>query len=110
MIDLTGGDGPNLGANDGAHPYCMDASAYRDFRPCLQLASLLFIGSAALKSGPWDESAGWLGVPAEGLVRPWLNDLSSAVFPDGGYVVIRNGTGARVLLRAPTARFRPAHA
>jgi hypothetical protein len=39
-----------------------------------------------------------------------VNDLSSTVFPDGGYVVMRNKTGARVLLRAPTARFRPAHA
>jgi len=110
LIDPTSGDGPNLGANDGAHPYRLDASVYRDFRPCLQLASLLFICSAALESGPWDVSAAWLGVPAEGPVRPWLNDLSSAVFPDGGYVVIRNRTGARVLLRAPTARFRPAHA
>jgi hypothetical protein len=110
MIDPTSGDGPNLGANDGAHPYRLDTSAYRDFRPCLQLASLLFLRSAALRSGPWDESAAWLGAPAEGPVRPWLNDLSSAVFPDGGYVVMRNGTGARVLLRAPTARFRPAHA
>ncbi len=109
MIDPTSGDGPNLGPNDGAHPYRLDASAYRDFRPCLQLASLLFIGSAALKSGPWDESAGWLGVPPEGTVQHWLNDSSGAVFPDGGYVVMRNRAGARVLLRAPTARFRPAH-
>jgi hypothetical protein len=110
MIDPASGDGPNLGANDGAHPYRLDSSAYRDFRPCLQLASLLFIGSTTLESGPWGESAAWLGVPAQGPVRPWVNDLSSTVFPDGGYVVMRNKTGARVLLRAPTARFRPAHA
>jgi len=110
MIDPTSGDGPNLGANDGAHPYRLDASTYRDFRPCLQLASLMFLNRAALKSGPWDESASWLGVPAEGPARSWLDDLSSAVFPDGGYVVMRNRTGAQVLLRAPTARFRPAHA
>jgi hypothetical protein len=110
MIDPTSGDGPNLGANDGAHPYRLDASAYRDFRPCLQLASLLFTCSAAIKSGPWDESAAWLGVPTKGPARPWLNNLTSDVFPDGGYVVMRNKTGARVLLRAPTARFRPAHA
>jgi len=110
MIDPTSGDGPNLGTNDGAHPYRLDTSAYRDFRPCLQLASFLFIGSAALNSGPWDASAAWLGVPAEGHARPWLHDLSSAVFPDGGYVVIRNGTVGQLLLRTPTARFRPAHA
>ncbi len=110
MIDPASGDGPNLGANDGAHPYRLDASTYRDFRPCLQLASFLFIGSAALDSGPWDESAAWLCVPIERHARPWLDDLRSAVFPDGGYVVMRNTSGAQVLLRAPTARFRPAHA
>jgi hypothetical protein len=110
MIDPTSGDGPNLGANDGARLYRLDTSAYRDFRPCLQLASPLFTRGAALDSGPWDESAAWLGVPVEGPARPWLDDLSSAVFPDGGYVVMRNRTGARLLLRAPTARFRPAHA
>lgn len=110
MIDPASGDGPNLGPNDGAHPFRLDASAYRDFRPCLQLASLLFIGAAALETGPWDESAVWLDVPAEGHARPWLNDLSSAVFPDGGYVLMRNRTGGRLLLRAPTALFRPTHA
>jgi hypothetical protein len=110
MIDPASGDGPNLGANDGAHPYRLDASAYRDFRPCLQLASLLFLGSAALKDGPWDEAATWLGVTAERPAQPWLRESSSAVFADGGYVVMRNTSGAQVLLRAPTARFRPAHA
>ncbi len=110
MIDAPSGDGPNLGANDGAHPYRLDASAYRDFRPCLQLASLIFLSRAALKSGPWDESAAWLGVPNEGRARPWLEDVGSAVFPDGGYVALRNKIGGRLLLCTPTARFRPAHA
>lgn len=110
MIDPASGDGPNLGANDGAHPYRLDGSAYRDFRSCLQLASFLFIGRAALPSGPWDEPAAWLGVSAESSERPWLDELTSAVFPDGGYVILRNRTGVCVLLRAPNARFRPAHA
>ncbi len=110
MIDPTSGNGPNLGPNDGSHPYRLDATAYRDFRPCLQLASLLFIGGAALKSGPWDEFARWLSVPLGEPAQPWMNDLCSSVFADGGYLMMRNVTGARVLLRAPTARFRPSHA
>lgn len=110
LIEPSTGDGPNLGPNDGAHPFRLDGSAYGDFRPCLQLASFLFLGRAALNSGPWDESAAWLGVSAEGHGQPWLDDLSSAVFPDGGYIVMRNPAGGRVLLRAPTARFRPTHA
>ena len=109
VIDPTTGDGPNLGANDGAYPYRLAVSAYRDFRPCLQLASLLFLDGPAMEAGPWDESAAWLGIAAKGSGRPWLNDLSSAVFPDGGYVLMRNRTGARVLLRAPATRFRPVH-
>lgn len=110
MIDSASGDGPNLGANDGANPFRLSAGDYRDFRPCLQLASLLFLGKAALRDGPWDEPAAWLRVTAEGPVQPSLNESSSAVFPDGGYVVMRNTSGAQVLIRAPTARFRPAHA
>jgi hypothetical protein len=110
LLEPSTGDGPNLGPNDGAHPFRLDGSAYRDFRPCLQLASFLFVGRAALGSGPWDESAAWLGVTAEGHGRPWMDDLSSTLFRDGGFVVLRNPAGARVLLRAPTARFRPSHA
>jgi hypothetical protein len=110
LIEPTTGDGPNLGSNDGANPFRLDGSIYRDFRPCLQLASLLFLGRAALSSGPWDESAAWLGVSAEGDERTWLGDLTSNLFRDGGFVVMRNQAGARAFLRAPTARFRPSHA
>lgn len=110
MIDPQSGDGPNLGPNDGSHPYHLDSSAYRDFRPCLQLASLLFISKPALEPGPWDESASWLDIAGDVIAKPWLKDVGSAVFADGGYVVMRNSGGACALLRAPTARFRPGHA
>src|SRR5438874_11503920 len=90
MIDLQSGDGPNLGHNDGSQPYHLDTSPYRDFRPSIQLASLLFLSRPALEAGPWDEFAAWLGVSQEGPLRPWTDGLS-AVFPDGGYVVMRNG-------------------
>ena len=110
LIEPTTGDGPNLGPNDGTHPFRLDSGTYRDFRPCLQLASFLFLGGAALSSSPWDESSAWLGVPTEGHECPWLDDLASTLFRDGGFVVMRNHAGARVTLRAPTARFRPSHA
>jgi hypothetical protein len=110
MIDPDNGDGPNLGPNDGSHPFHLDTSAYRDFRPCLQLASLLFVAKPALAPGPWDEAAGWLSIAGNGTTKPWLGNAGAAVFPDGGYVIMRNSSGARALLRAPTARFRPPHA
>lgn len=110
MIDPVSGDGPNLGSNDGSHAYRLTASSYRDFRPCLQLASILFLSSAALESGPWDEAAAWLHITADRAGRPWTSELGSAIFSDGGYLSMRNEAGARVLLRAPTAKFRPLHA
>ena len=42
MVDPLSGDGPNLGSNDGAFCYQLHSQPYRDFRPTLQLASVLF--------------------------------------------------------------------
>lgn len=109
-IDLETGDGPNLGANDGAQPYRLHSGAYRDFRPCLQLSSEAFDSEPALDPGPWDEPAAWLGFQAECKQRRAPGGLTSKVFPDGGYAVLRNESGVAALLRAPTARFRPSHA
>jgi len=44
MIDPASGDGPNLGANDGAHPYRLDASAYRTSDPVCSLHRSCFSG------------------------------------------------------------------
>jgi len=110
IIDPLNGDGPNLGANDGAHPYRLDSSNYRDFRPCLQLASIVFNASSALEAGPWDEPAAWLKVSGKGRAKPVSNRAAKDFFAENGYVVLRNKSGAVVLFRAPTARFRPSHA
>jgi len=110
MIDPVSGDGPNLGANDGADPYRLAARPFRDFRHCLQLSSMLFMGGSSLEPGPWDEVAVWLGVIPKPRDRPHELQSSNALFSSGGFVTIRNNTGAFILLRAPTARFRPPHA
>lgn len=107
MIDPASGDGPNLGANDGAHPYRLDSCCYRDFRPSAQLSSILFAGQPALAPGPYDEPAAWLGVEI-GAAEP--QSARYASFNEGGYAVLRDGVGATVVVRAPIARFRPAHA
>jgi len=110
MIDPLTGDGPNLGANDGAYPYRLGNDNYRDFRPCLQLASFVFNSPSALNAGPWDEAAMWLGVLGEVPSRPQPSSASNDFFPENGYAVMRSGSGAVALVRAPTARFRPSHA
>jgi len=109
MIELSSGDGPNLGGNDGTLPYRLGPADYRDFRPSLQLSSVVFLGSRALACGPWDEPLLWLGLRGKLLEKPWLLDRASHVFEKGGYIILCSESNAdgRVLVRAPTARFRP---
>lgn len=100
-------DGPNLGANDGARLLPLTDTGYRDFRPCLQLASVLFLGkSAVVESGPWDDALTWFGLdkPAEQAVFP-----ANITLDDGGYAIMSSGP-AWVMLRYPRFRFRPSHA
>lgn len=112
MVDPQTGDAPNLGANDGAYPYDLGGgTGYRDFRPCVQLAAAFFCDAPALPAGPWDEPKVWLQAP-EPAGAPWQSALGPKVFEQGGYAVLRVGGqgGARVMVRAPTADFRPTHA
>ena len=113
MVDSLSGDGPNLGSNDGAFCYGLHSQPYRDFRPTLQLASVLFQGHSALSSGPWDEPLHWLRLVGD--VNPAQVEQPSLIppitlFPEGGYAVLRSATSSWALLRLPAYRFRPAHA
>ncbi len=44
LTDTTSGKAPNLGANDGAMLLNTHTCDYRDFRPSIQTASILFHG------------------------------------------------------------------
>jgi len=122
MVDPCSGDGPNLGSNDGAFCYQLHSQSYRDFRPTLQLSSLLFLGQPGLEPGPWDEPLHWLGLispPADWLgasspqvqepVAPKTQSVAE-LFTDGGYGLLRPTAITWALLRLPKYRFRPAHA
>jgi len=107
-IMLAGrGDGPNLGANDGARLLQLTATDYRDFRPTLQLAAVLFLAKSAVRdAGPWHDVLAWFGLakPAE------LADFATNVtLNDGGYAVMSVGQ-TWAMLRYPRFRFRPSQA
>lgn len=102
MVDQESGGAPNLGANDGADLLQLGA-AYRDFRPSVQLAAALFLGSRAYPAGAWDDAAGWLGVSLSAELAP---PPSSKRFDDTGYAVLRSGE-AWAAMRYPRYRFRP---
>ncbi|CAM5570178.1 heparinase II/III family protein [Sphingobium scionense] len=104
MVDRTSGDTPNLGANDGAHILPLTETDYRDFRPSLQLASVLFRGQRAMKdTGSWDDQLHWLGLSSAIELAP---EPVSTSFDNGGFHVLRNDR-ATACLRYPRFRFRP---
>lgn len=106
MTDPDSGDAPNLGANDGANLLPLTDAAYRDFRPTVQLAAVLFTGKRAYVPGSWDRQLEWLHVdiPDQTLSLP-----DRAILDDGGYAVMRRGA-AMAMLRYPRFRFRPSQA
>lgn len=100
------GDAPNLGHNDGSRLLPLCDSDYRDFRPSVQLASVLFHNSSAwLNAGCYDKPLTLLG-----LAKPDkpLSELTSFHFKQGGYIGLRSTSKAFVLFNYPKFCFRPA--
>lgn len=107
LTDPRTGDGPNLGANDGARLMALTEPGYRDFRPTLNWAAALFLGRRAIaQEGSWDQPLRWLGME---LPADRLDDPDSISFDEGGLHVLRNGA-AVAYLRYPRFRFRPSQA
>jgi hypothetical protein len=107
MVQSETGDGPNLGANDGARLLPLADTDYRDYRSSVQLAMGLFAGKRAYEGGgEADLPFAWLDVP---LPESCVPEPKSRMFDDGGYAVLRQ-TGAMAVLRYPRFHFRPSHA
>lgn len=106
LTDPVNGDVPNLGANDGARLLPLTDTDYRDFRPSVQLAAVLFFGrSAYARAGKYDEPLKWLRLAKPEVTLP---PLASFHFPDGGYAGLRGRTDqSLVVLNYPKFRFRP---
>lgn len=100
------GDVPNLGANDGARLLQLTQTDYRDYRPSVQLASVLFFKASAWReSGDYDLPLKWLGLekpPEQFLVQDNFH------FSQGGYFGLRNNHNtAFAMMTYPRFRFRP---
>lgn len=103
----SGGDVPNIGANDGARLLPLAAVDYRDFRPSAQLANVLFRGQRVVpEPGEWDVPLRLLGVELPKVVG---ESPGSEQFDDGGYAVMRKND-CFALFRYPRFRFRPSQA
>lgn len=103
MIFSPDGDGPNLGANDGAQLLPMSDTPYRDFRPSCALALTLFADADAFGDDV-ARHARWFGIDTpSGKVA---DEPAHRLFDAGGYAVLRQ-QGAVALLRYPRFRYRP---
>jgi hypothetical protein len=99
------GDAPNLGANDGARLLPLTGTDYRDFRPSVQLAAVLFLHNTAWQvDGSWNLPLKWLRVmvPKSNLLKQ-----STFHFPHGGYSGLRTANNAFVFINYPNFKFRP---
>ena len=104
MIDPSTGDGPNLGANDGANLTPVAPMDYRDFRPTVQLAFALFKNEIAYDCYEVGKDVfKWLDLSP---TQKTTVKRTSQVFPDGGYATIVD-ENVFIFLRYPCFRFRP---
>ena len=103
MIDAASGNGPNVGANDGARLFQFTSAAYRDYRPTVQLAMILFCKKLAYDEGPWNDAVRFLGVE---LPTQKIEPAGDYLADDGGFAVIRNHD-AMIMMRYPRFKFRP---
>jgi hypothetical protein len=107
MIDPISGDGPNLGANDGAYVMRLSSLGYRDFRPSVELARRTFNGDGVYAAGAWDEPTIWHGLGPPNAVTPI--ERAPRWFADAGYAMLGDGDADWALVRAPQGKFRPGH-
>jgi asparagine synthase (glutamine-hydrolysing) len=111
LIDPASGHMPVYGSNDGALVLPLNNCDFTDYRPLLQLGSVITTGQTMFESGDWDEDVYWLcgaeplSLQGRGVgVRVQTNS-----FPQGGTYILRN-TNSHAILRCTHYTSRPSHA
>jgi hypothetical protein len=115
LIDESSGQVPNFGHNDGSDILPLASTPRNDYRPTLQAAALVFLDRPALVAGPWDETAGWLGLletrgtaeSGASHLKP-QSDLREVEFPQAGLYMLR-GQNTWAMMRCARFRSRPSH-
>ncbi|MCQ3937934.1 MAG: hypothetical protein DPW18_12910 [Chloroflexi bacterium] len=120
LIDPASGHMPVYGSNDGALVLPLNNCDFTDYRPLLQLGSVITTGQPIFEPGAWDEDIFWLcgdqltakhakdAKKEQGFLRA-LSELGGKSFPDGGVYILRN-KNSRAILRCTDFTSRPSHA
>ena len=107
IINTDNGHVINLGGNDGARLFSLSESNFEDFRPSVQLLSVLIDGEKIFDDPICDEPLVWLGLddvlPISKAIVP------SVLFRDSGIVAMRSDDFLAVV-KVTDRKFRPSHA
>ncbi|MBI5964427.1 MAG: alginate lyase family protein [Chloroflexi bacterium] len=116
LIDPQTGQMPVYGSNDGALVLPLNNCDFTDYRPLLQLGSVITKGERMFESGAWDEDVFWLcstvGSMKKEEIGKKLGDirvLRGDSFPKGGMYILRN-TNSKAVIRCTDFQERPSHA
>jgi hypothetical protein len=104
MTDEISGDAPNLGSNDGALFLNTHSCSYRDFRPSLQMAAILFFKATWFENEKYNEPLYWFGLNQE--IKKNAPEKQS--FSAHGYASLQ-GERSWALIKWPFYKFRPSH-
>lgn len=109
MTDADSGGAPLTGHNDGALILPLSDADFSDYRPAIQAASWIVLGTKPFENGVWDEPLAWLAGSGAIAAAAQSRCASPLVAPDGGYYTLR-GPESWALLRCAAYADRPAHA
>lgn len=110
LIDPASGHMPVYGSNDGALVLPLNNCDFTDYRPLLQLGSVITTGKPIFESGDWDEDVFWLcGIESLSQRERVSEGRVRESFPHGGTYILRN-TNSRAILRCTHFTSRPSHA
>jgi hypothetical protein len=110
LVEPETGQMPEFGSNDGALVFPLNSCDYSDYRPLLQLGSMILRGTRMFRPGNWDEDIFWLmGEKAIHSPSSNIQRTTHASFPDGG-VYLLQGAQNKAVIRCTQYRERPSHA
>ena len=111
LIDPQTGQMPVYGSNDGALVLPLNNCDFNDYRPLLQLGSVITKGERIFEAGEWDEDVFWLcgTSPLSQRERARVRVNVQSSFPDGGVYILCN-TNSKAIIRCTDFQERPSHA
>ncbi|MBI3153574.1 MAG: alginate lyase family protein [Chloroflexi bacterium] len=114
LINPSTGQMPVYGSNDGALVLPLNNCDFTDYRPLLQLGSVITTGERMFEEGEWDEDVFWLCGDSAGRAAPHgfaghIETSKLVSFPQGG-IYILNSANSRAIIRCTDFRSRPSHA